>query len=129
MERLDAYVECRHSIAKQYQSQLKSLPLTFQAQSSDAYSAFHLFVIQLKLEDIKSTHRDVFDALRSKGIGVNLHYIPVHTQPYYRSMGFSESQFPESENYYSRSISLPMYAGLKQEDFQKTVDCLKKTIR
>jgi len=128
MERLDAYVECRHSIAKQYQSEFKSLPLTFQTQSLDAYSAYHLFVIQLKLEDIKSTHRDVFDALRSKGIGVNLHYIPVHTQPYYGSMGFSEGQYPESENYYSRSISLPMYAGLKQEDFEKTVDCLKKTI-
>ena len=128
MERLDAYIECRHSIAKQYQSELKSLPLTFQAQSSDAYSAYHLFVIQLKLEDIKSTHRDVFDALRSKGIGVNLHYIPVHTQPYYRSMGFSEGLFPEAENYYSRSISLPMYAGLKQEGFQQIVDCLKETI-
>jgi len=61
-------------------------------------------------------HGDVFEKLRSQGIGVNLHYIPVHTQPYYRSMGFRIGQFPEAEKYYREAISLPMYATLSHDE-------------
>ena len=128
MNRLDAYIERRHSIAKQYHRRLQGLPLSFQEQPAESRSAYHLFVIQLNLEEIKLRHRVVFDALRGDGIGVNLHYIPVHTQPYYGSMGFKEGDFPYSENYYKRAISLPMYAGLTENDLEKTVDCLKRII-
>ena len=72
-------------------------------------------MIRLQLDKINQTHRQVFEGLREQGIGVNLHYIPVHTQPYYQNMGFKKNDFPKAERYYSEAISLPMYQGLTDE--------------
>jgi len=74
----------------------------------------------LKLDDIRRTHRQVFESLRAQDIGVNLHYIPVHSQPYYQRMGFQSGDFPQAEHYYAEAISLPMYYGLS-ETMQDTV--------
>jgi UDP-4-amino-4,6-dideoxy-N-acetyl-beta-L-altrosamine transaminase len=115
MQRLDAFVQRRHELAQQYNELLAHLPLTLPWQHPDSYSGLHLYVIRLQLDAITLTHREVFDALRQQGIGVNLHYIPVHTQPYYQAMGFKNGDFPESERYYQEAISLPMFSTLKIE--------------
>jgi UDP-4-amino-4,6-dideoxy-N-acetyl-beta-L-altrosamine transaminase len=128
MERLDSYVSRRHELANRYQRMLSDMPLNSQIQLPDAYSAYHLYVIRLKLEKIKRTHQEIFESMRDQGIGVNLHYIPVPTQPYYQKMGFNLGDFPESELYYAEAISLPMYAGLTDGEQDQVVEALKKSI-
>lgn len=120
MQRLDEFVAARHVLSKRYNQLLSGLPLVLPYQLESTYSGLHLFVIRLKLDEISLTHKQVFDALRENGVGVNLHYIPVHTQPYYQAMGFSEGDFPESECYYQEAISLPMFHGMTEEQ-QDTV--------
>jgi UDP-4-amino-4,6-dideoxy-N-acetyl-beta-L-altrosamine transaminase len=120
MQRLDEFVAARHVLSKRYNQLLSELPLVLPYQLENTYSGLHLFVIRLKLDEISLTHKQVFDALRENGIGVNLHYIPVHTQPYYQAMGFAEGDFPESERYYQEAISLPMFHGMTEEQ-QNTV--------
>ncbi|WP_176470742.1 DegT/DnrJ/EryC1/StrS family aminotransferase, partial [Vibrio metoecus] len=78
---------------------------------------------------ISLTHKEVFEALRDNGIGVNLHYIPVHTQPYYRKLGFNHGDFPESERYYSDAISLPMFHGMKMEQQDEVVRVLHEVLK
>lgn len=120
MQRLDEFVAARHVLSKRYNQMLSELPLVLPYQLENTYSGLHLFVIRLKLNEISLTHKQVFDALRENGIGVNLHYIPVHTQPYYQAMGFIEGDFPESEHYYQEAISLPMFHGMTEAQ-QNTV--------
>jgi dTDP-4-amino-4,6-dideoxygalactose transaminase len=115
----------RHNLVDRYNQNLNSLPLTLPFQHPDTYSAFHLYVIRLQLDRIDKTHRQVFEELRAAGILVNLHYIPVHTQPYYRQMGFTAGMFPEAEKYYSEAISLPMFAGLTNEQQDRVVEALR----
>lgn len=114
IKRLDEYVACRHSIAQRYDTMLKDLPVITPWQHPDSYSGLHLYVIRLRLDEIGRSHRDVFERLREQGVGVNLHYIPVHTQPYYQQMGFRLGSFPEAEKYYVEAISLPMYATMSE---------------
>lgn len=127
MARVDAYVAQRHQIAAYYDGLLVGLPVQVPARE-EGYSALHLYVIRLKLDLIGRTHHDVFVALREQGIGVNLHYIPVYTQPYYREMGFASGDFPEAERYYCEAISLPIYPGLSDADITKVVKALKIAI-
>lgn len=124
MKRLEGFVAARHMLADRYNDKLADLPLILPYQMPNTYSGLHLFVIRLCLDDIKMTHRQVFDALRDRSIGVNLHYIPVHTQPYYQAMGFREGDFPESERYYNEAISLPMYHGMSAEQQDIVVQTL-----
>lgn len=115
MQRLQPYVEKRHAIAKRYNALLADLPITLPWQHPDSYSAYHLYVIRLQLDKIKASHLQVFEALRAKDIMVNLHYIPVHTQPFYQAMGFQQGDFPEAERYYREAISIPMHPALTEE--------------
>lgn len=129
MDRLDDYVSRRHVQARRYDEQLADLPVTLPWQHPDSYSGLHLYVIRLKLDQIGQTHRDVFDALREQGIGVNLHYIPVHTQPYYQRMGFKPGDFPEAERYYTEAISLPLFPTMREEQQDQVVAALKRTLQ
>ena len=124
MERLGAFVARRHELAKRYDQLLADLPITRPWQHSDSYSGMHLYVIRLRLESINKTHRQVFESLREQGVGVNLHYIPVHTQPYYQAMGFTAEDLPEAMRYYREAISLPMYQGLTGEQQDEVVASL-----
>lgn len=119
MQRIDEFVARRHKLAQRYDKLLHELPLTLPWQHPDAYSAFHLYVIRLHNDKIEKSHRIVFEELRQQGILVNLHYIPVHTQPYYQSMGFKHGNFPEAERYYGEAITLPLYSSMsgEQQDF------------
>ena len=128
MERLDKFVALRHQRQVRYDKLLKGLPIVVPYQSLDSYSALHLYPIQLELENISKSHAQVFDELKQKGLGVNLHYIPVHIQPYYEKMSFSLGDFPEAEKYYSRAISIPMFQGLTTEMQDEVVNALKKVL-
>jgi UDP-4-amino-4,6-dideoxy-N-acetyl-beta-L-altrosamine transaminase len=129
MERLNSFVARRHALQQSYDIALKGLPILTPHQYADSYSALHLYPIQLKLEQIKSTRAQVFQALRDKGLGVNVHYIPVHTQPHYEKMGFKLGDFPEAENYYNRAISIPLYSGLTDTQQDIVINIIKETIR
>jgi UDP-4-amino-4,6-dideoxy-N-acetyl-beta-L-altrosamine transaminase len=128
MQRLDQYVQRRHELARRYDELLVGLPVNCPWQHPDSYSGLHLYVIRLQLDKISSSHLQVFCALREQGIGVNLHYIPVHTQPYYQRLGFSQGDFPESERYYSEAISLPMYAAMTDAQQDEVIAVLKRAL-
>lgn len=129
MKRLNEFVSARHELAQGYYTKLENLPVTLPYQLPDTYSGLHLFVIRLKLDDISLSHQQVFNALRERGIGVNLHYIPVHTQPYYQDLGFTEGEFPESAQYYREAISLPMFHGMTEAQQNTVVDVLTDILK
>ena len=128
MTRLDDFVKRRHELARRYDEMLADLPVLTPWQHPDSYSGLHLYVIRLKLTEIRVSHREVFESLRNQGIGVNLHYIPVHTQPFYEAMGFATDDFPESMRYYNEAISIPMYHGLTFEQQDTVVAALKEAL-
>lgn len=128
MRRLDEFVAKRHVIAQRYEQLLRELPVISQWQHADSYSAFHLYVIRLKLGEISKTQREVFKALHTAGIGVNLHYIPVHRQPYYERLGFKAGDFPEAEAYYLEAMSLPIYPGLTEEQQSRVIRALNSIL-
>lgn len=128
MTRLDEFVERRHYLAKRYDELLQDLPLTLPWQHPDGYSAFHLYVVRLHAKRSTKNRREVFEALRRQCIMVNLHYIPVHTQPYYRATGFRDGDFPESEKYYREAITLPLYFGLTEEEQNRVVAALREEL-
>lgn len=129
MQRLDQYVARRHQLARRYDELLAGLPVTTPWQHPDSYSGLHLYVIRLQLEKLGQSHRQVFEALRQSGIGVNLHYIPVHTQPYYQRMGFTTGDFPEAERYYAEAISLPMFQALSDGQQDEVIAALRKALQ
>jgi dTDP-4-amino-4,6-dideoxygalactose transaminase len=129
MKRIDQFVERRHLLAERYHKELESLPVELPWQHSDCYSAYHLYVIRLKLGEIDLGHRKVFESLREMGIFVNLHYIPVHTQPFYRKMGFQIGDFPIAEQYYKEAISIPMFYDLKEDDQSYVISVLKEVLK
>lgn len=128
IDRLDDYVTRRHMIAKRYDEMMREWPVTLPWQHTAAHSAFHLYVIRLQLDNIEYSHRTVFETLREQGIGVNLHYIPVHVQPYYQAMGFKPGDFPQAERYYSEAISLPMYPTFTTEQQDTVVNSLRMSL-
>lgn len=121
MARLDEFVGRRHELVEGYDRMLVGLPLTSQMQLPHAYSSFHLYVVCLDTEEIR---KNVFESLRAAGIGVNVHYIPVHLQPYYQSMGFKRGDCPEAESYYRKAVSLPMYAAMGEDRLVRVVEAL-----
>ncbi|HDY8071038.1 TPA: UDP-4-amino-4,6-dideoxy-N-acetyl-beta-L-altrosamine transaminase [Vibrio vulnificus] len=129
MQRLEDFVAARHHLANRYNRLLQSLPVVLPYQLENTYSGLHLYVIRLRLDKLSLTHKEVFDALRGKGIGVNLHYIPVHTQPYYEKMGFREGDFPESERYYREAISLPMFHTMSTDQQDEVVRVLSEVLK
>jgi len=128
MTRLNAYVARRHELARRYDKLLASMPIITPWQCADSYSSLHLYPIRLKIDDILVTRRQVFESLRRQGIEVSVHYIPVHTQPYYEHMGFKVGDFPESEKYYAEAISLPMYPTLTDTQQDQVVLALNNAI-
>ncbi|MFD0917602.1 UDP-4-amino-4,6-dideoxy-N-acetyl-beta-L-altrosamine transaminase [Pseudahrensia aquimaris] len=129
MQRLDGMVARRHELAERYDTLLADLPLDLPFRHSDGYSGFHLYVVQLKLNEIEKSHLEVFEQWRAAGLGVNLHYIPIYRQPHYAKMGFDKAGFPNAEDYYSRSISIPLYHGMSDAQQEVVVDTLHETLR
>jgi len=128
MKRLDEFISRRQFLVQRYNHLLQDLPLTLPYQHPDTQSSWHLYVIRLNLDKISKTHRQIFDELRQAGIGVNLHYIPVHTQPYYQNIGFKEGDFPIAEGYYQSAISMPLYYGLGEENQDRVITMLREIL-
>lgn len=128
MTRLVEYVSRRHEIAARYDRLMADMPLTLPWQHPDGYSAWHLYVIRLQLDRIRPTHREVFETLRARDIMVNLHYIPVHTQPYYQKMGFKPGDYPQAEQYYREAISIPMHPTLTDAEQDFVIEALREAI-
>lgn len=128
MARLGEYVQRRHELSSRYDELLAEFPVIKPWHHPDCYSGMHLYVIRLMLDQIGKTHQEVFNGLRDRGIGVNLHYIPVHTHPYYQQMGFKIGDFPEAERYYSQAISLPMYQTMTEKQQDNVINALRASL-
>jgi len=124
LTRLDEYVERRNELARAYDSALRHLPLQLPTVQAGNRSSFHLYVVRLQLDRIGRTHRQVFDVMRERGIGVNLHYAPVHLQPYYRDLGFAPGQQPQAEAYAQSALTLPLYPMLTESQQREVVATL-----
>ena len=109
----------REALADRYDTVLRRLPLQLPARLPDRRSSWHLYVVEIDQANTSATRAEAFRQLRDAGIGVNVHYIPIHTQPYYARLGFKRGDFPASENYYARAISLPLFPEMThdQQDF------------
>jgi len=127
MNELDRFIDRRHELVARYESGFKGVPIVGPWQHPDSHSAFHLYVIQVA-EGARMDRRQLFDALRGAGILVNVHYIPIHLQPFYQRMGFQSGDFPEAESYYCRAISLPLYAGLTDSDQDDVIEKIKEFV-
>ena len=125
LEKLDGYIARRHKLANRYNKLLSNLSLVIPYQHSEIYSAFHLYVIRLKESE---KHKQIFEHLRKKNIGVNLHYIPVHTQPFYSQMDIEFSDLKNSESYYKDAISLPLYPTMTERQQDYVIDSLHEAL-
>ncbi|NWA26282.1 UDP-4-amino-4,6-dideoxy-N-acetyl-beta-L-altrosamine transaminase [Pseudomonas gingeri] len=126
--RLDSFVARRRELAARYDRLLAELPLQLPVAQAGAESAWHLYVVRLQLEQIKVSQREAFETLRAAGIGVNLHYIPVHLQPYYREQGFKDGDFPEAERYFGEALSLPLFPLLTEAQQDYVVEQLRNLV-
>jgi UDP-4-amino-4,6-dideoxy-N-acetyl-beta-L-altrosamine transaminase len=124
MDRLDDFIAVRRRLAAAYSERLAKLPLVIPWQDPSGSSAWHLYVIRVEETRLGQSHSAIFDGLKARGIGANLHYMPVYLQPYYRQLGFTPGHCPEAERYYAEAISLPLYATLSEADFDTVVDAL-----
>jgi UDP-4-amino-4,6-dideoxy-N-acetyl-beta-L-altrosamine transaminase len=129
INRLDEFIAKRHILQKRYDLLLKGLPLIVPFQDKDSFSSLHLYPIQIDLNKVKKNREQIFNSLRENDVGVNVHYIPIHTQPFYLNFGFSKGDFPNSEAYYSRAISIPLFPTMTMEDQDKIVALLGKLLK
>jgi UDP-4-amino-4,6-dideoxy-N-acetyl-beta-L-altrosamine transaminase len=129
MERLDEFVTLRHKRQIRYDELLKDLSITTPYQDLNSYSALHLYPIKIQIDKVKSTRKEIFEALRKNDIGVNVHYIPVHTQPYYENMGFKKGDFPNAERYYESAISIPLFHVMTFEQQDQVIAALEKVLK
>lgn len=124
LKKLDSFIAARQARADIYFEELKDLPLVLPRQDSENQSAWHLFMIELTQHD----RQTVFAQLQEKGIGVNVHYIPIHVHPFYQQMGFSYGDFPVSENYYEKAITIPLFPSLSADDQYRVIEVLKEVL-
>jgi UDP-4-amino-4,6-dideoxy-N-acetyl-beta-L-altrosamine transaminase len=125
LTRLAQYVDRRRELAFKYDQLLANFPIILPYKDPKCRSAFHLYPIQIDQNRTKHTRSYVFNQLRAAGIGVNVHYIPVHTQPYYQAFGFSVGDFPEAEKYYSSTLSLPIFSSMSEDEQSLVVKALE----
>ena len=128
IKRLDEFVTARHSIAESYNQMLNEDWIELPSQHPDTYSAFHLYIIRVKDNEYGISHRQLFEKLRSVGIIVNLHYIPVYSHPYYQKIGYNSHNFPQAEAYYSEAISIPIFSNYTELEQKFVVDSIKKPL-
>ena len=128
MQRLDKFVTQRHILQKRYDLLLNGLAIIKPYQDQDSYSALHLYPIQVDLDSVDKSREKIFNELREAGIGVNVHYIPIHTHPYYQQLGFKVGDFPNSESYYNRVISIPLFHAMTLGQQDEVVNNLKNIL-
>jgi UDP-4-amino-4,6-dideoxy-N-acetyl-beta-L-altrosamine transaminase len=127
MKRLDQYVTKRHEVAERYNNALEGQLISNQRSHTDVFSSCHLYVIRLN-KSAPISHKILFEQLRDRGVGVNLHYIPVHMQPYYQKIGFNVGDYPNAEQYYQEAISLPIFPALSEADQNYVISSIQESI-
>ena len=125
LKKIDRFTHERNKIIQYYKNNLKNLPINFQLVNSNDYSSYHLGIIIFK--DNK-TREKLFRLLRSKNFFVNLHYIPIYRHPYYKKFKINKSHYPNSEIFYKRALSIPIYYGLKKNNILKFIKILKNSL-
>jgi len=131
LKKIDKIIQRRREIVKKYNSEFKDMPEIKipQINPIDSNPAWHIYMIQLSLERLKTDRREIFEAPRAENIGVNVHYIPVHLQPYYQKrFGYCPGDFPKAENYYSRAITLPIFPEMTDKDVDDVIRAVKKMV-
>lgn len=129
LAKVDKFVARRRQLAERYNELLKDLPLKVPYQNPDTDSSWHLYIIRVDFNKIKKTKKQIFAEMKAKGVCLNLHYIPVHTQPYYQNLGFKHGDFPVSEKYYEEAFTLPLYYSLTDEQQDCVVSALKEVLK
>ncbi|MBK1725459.1 UDP-4-amino-4,6-dideoxy-N-acetyl-beta-L-altrosamine transaminase [Halorhodospira neutriphila] len=128
LQRLDDYIAQRQALAERYDAALSSLPVVTPWQHPETESAWHLYVVRFSVQQDSHTRRKVFEDLRSTGVGTNVHYIPVHTQPHYQNLGFSHSDFPIAEEFYSNVLTLPLFPTMKEDQQEYIITALSECL-
>ena len=126
LDKLDKFLIKRNKLALRYFKKMKSFNFILPEKDNHKYSTFHLFVIKIDFKKIKLSYNKIFDKLISKGLHVNLHYLPVHLHPYFRKLGFKNGDFPISEKYSKCAISIPIYYQMNNKTQDKVINLLKK---
>ena len=129
IQRLDKFVKSRHILQERYDAMLYNLPVLKPIQDSNCYSSLHLYPVQVALDSSDKDRQKIFIELRKNGIGVNVHYIPIHQQPFYQKFGFREGSFPCAEGYYRHTISLPLFHTMTFDQQDQVVSVLKKSLQ
>jgi len=128
LSKLDRFVSRRRKLAQRYNTLLSQLPLVLPWQDPAGYSSWHLYIVRLQDGTDVAEHRRIFEAMRSKGIGVNLHYIPIHLQPFHRHRLGATLSLPQAEKFYQAAISLPLYAGLQDGEQDRVIGSLESAL-
>jgi dTDP-4-amino-4,6-dideoxygalactose transaminase len=128
LKRLDTMQARRCALAARYERLLADLPLLRPPWLNDRVSAWHLYSVEVDSQRTSTPRAAVFDALRLADIGVNVHYIPIHTQPFYRRLGFRRGDFPNAEAYYGGCLSLPLFPTLTEAEQDCVIDVLRRTL-
>ena len=128
MDSLDEFVARRRYLVKRYNEKLKNLPLRTPYQDETTNPSWHIYIIRVDFTKVKLSKKEIFARMRDSGIVLNLHYIPVHTQPYYQKLGFQKGDFPVSEKYYEEAITLPLYYDLTDEQQDEVIEALKEVL-
>lgn len=130
MNKLDGFIRRRREIAARYDEAFAGMKeIITTVEQENVKAVYHIYVIQLRLEKLKAGRQAVFEALREKNIGVNVHYIPVHLHPFYRrKFGYKKGDYPRAEGYYERAITLPIFPRMSDEDVERVIETVKKVI-
>ena len=130
LQRVDGFVSNRHVLKKRYDLLLEDLPLILPYQSKDCYSSLHLYPVQIDIaKKVAKSRKQIFIELRENNVGVNVHYIPIHMQPYFQNLGFKKGDFPNSEVYYQSTLTLPMFSSMTSEQQDEVVTVLNKILQ
>ncbi len=129
MDSLDEFVARRRYLVKRYNEKLKELPLRTPYQDEATNPSWHIYIIRVDFTKVTLSKKEIFARMRDRGIALNLHYIPVHTQPYYQNLGFKKGDFPVSERYYEEAITLPLYYDLTDEQQDQIIQALKDVLQ
>ena len=129
LDKLEMFGKRRKELVKRYDEAFSAMPeIVVQKEIAESDTVRHLYIIQLNLDLLKCSRREIFEALQAEGVGVNVHYIPVYSFPYYQKLGYKMGQCPNAERLYERIISIPLYYSLTDEEQDKVIKAVKKVI-
>ena len=129
LDKLDMFAKRRKELVNRYNEAFSQMPeIIVQKEIPQSDTVRHLYIIQLNLERLKVGRREIFDALQAEGVGVNVHYIPVYSFPYYQKLGYKMGDCPNAEKLYERIISIPLFYSMTNEDQDKVIEAVKKVV-